>query len=511
MLGREQVDSSSSPPSQPHPSSETEAQKPTTDSSFFFSDDEEGEEPKEGDLDLAASQSTPSNVPIRGTIHTGSSGRYLAQKYTSGTLCDLTKQPREIEIQYHCPTSSSVAGLTNPRIAHVKEVTTCNYQMLVYVPQLCEDRAFRKVKEGSALEIRCRRIVDSDDALEAEASVDEDEEVDDEEREKVRARQSATEELKEVLASAPVQRPIAIGGTIIGGNRYFAPNTEGKPFLAPPKKWVSSTHPPPEAGKLDAAAAAAISYSEEPTSGGPFVGTLPADSPLVELARNPKDPEDAEFIVIASAKIGINAFSILDEAGLKRLQLSREDVVNLVRDTKWHDLIQYEVNAGRRWFMIVVGELGGSGRDEDEKSGGEASSEIRAVVGDDETFLGSASSGGEGGKGSTVEQNRVDDLAEMMRKVQEVLFGGQEGDEERRRFRERWLEEVARATRMEIEKAAGSEEKDGDSGKSEGDEEARGTASSGDQTKGEAAEAAEPREKDAPGEGSKEEFFRDEL
>ena len=81
------------------------------------------------------------------------SSRYLSQKLSGGTTCDLTGSPRRVEIQFHCHPQSA------DRIGWIKEVSTCSYLMVVYTPRLCNDVAFLPPREEKAAGIVCREVV----------------------------------------------------------------------------------------------------------------------------------------------------------------------------------------------------------------------------------------------------------------------------------------------------------------------------------------------------------------
>lgn len=82
--------------------------------------------------------------------------RYLVQKMGGGTWCELIHKNRRIEIQFQCDPSGG------DRIAWVKETSTCNYQMVIHTPKLCNDLAFLPVKrvgEGEGVnEIICQKV-----------------------------------------------------------------------------------------------------------------------------------------------------------------------------------------------------------------------------------------------------------------------------------------------------------------------------------------------------------------
>ncbi|MCJ1320919.1 Protein OS-9 [Xylographa vitiligo] len=83
--------------------------------------------------------------------------RYLVQKLSGGTTCDLTGKDRRIEVQFHCHPQST------DRIGWIKEISTCSYLMVIYTPRLCNDVAFLPQKETKAHQIICQEIVPEDD------------------------------------------------------------------------------------------------------------------------------------------------------------------------------------------------------------------------------------------------------------------------------------------------------------------------------------------------------------
>ncbi|EFR02084.1 hypothetical protein MGYG_05087 [Nannizzia gypsea CBS 118893] len=78
---------------------------------------------------------------------------YLVQYLERGTICDLTRRPRKIEVQFHCHPQSP------EHIAWIKEVTTCSYVMMVYTPRLCNDVAFQPPRVEKPNSIKCREII----------------------------------------------------------------------------------------------------------------------------------------------------------------------------------------------------------------------------------------------------------------------------------------------------------------------------------------------------------------
>ena len=88
------------------------------------------------------------------------SSRYLSQKLSGGTTCDLTGAPRRVEIQFHCHPQGA------DRIGWIKEVSTCSYLMMVYTPRLCNDVAFLPEREEKAEQIICREVVREEEEAE---------------------------------------------------------------------------------------------------------------------------------------------------------------------------------------------------------------------------------------------------------------------------------------------------------------------------------------------------------
>ncbi|OMP87573.1 Protein OS-9-like protein, partial [Diplodia seriata] len=92
-------------------------------------------------------------------LETKGETRYLVQKLTGGTTCDLTGKERKIEVQFHCHPN------TPDRIGMIKEVATCSYLMVIYTPRLCNDVAFLPPQENRAHAISCAPIVSSGDVV----------------------------------------------------------------------------------------------------------------------------------------------------------------------------------------------------------------------------------------------------------------------------------------------------------------------------------------------------------
>ncbi|TPX35323.1 hypothetical protein SmJEL517_g02283 [Synchytrium microbalum] len=74
--------------------------------------------------------------------------RYLRQHYGDGTMCDLTNQPRSVEVQFHCAQPTD-------QIALIKETATCQYLLVVHTPRLCRDAAFLAPQSARPVKIEC--------------------------------------------------------------------------------------------------------------------------------------------------------------------------------------------------------------------------------------------------------------------------------------------------------------------------------------------------------------------
>ncbi|KAJ2775262.1 Protein OS-9 [Coemansia nantahalensis] len=104
--------------------------------------------------DSTDADSTSSAELLRTThIHKDGRRHYLAQLWAGGTICDVTRQPRDVEIQYHCdPTGPE-------RIAMVEEVAICQYVVVIHTPRLCVDAGFYDTAASTVFNISCQHVV----------------------------------------------------------------------------------------------------------------------------------------------------------------------------------------------------------------------------------------------------------------------------------------------------------------------------------------------------------------
>lgn len=87
----------------------------------------------------------------------------VVQMVTDGLMCDMTFQPRTVEVVYKCHSASS----RRPRIILAEEVRTCHYRMNVHLPGLCTDEAFvpNKASKDLLVEVQCQRVAEEWDGF----------------------------------------------------------------------------------------------------------------------------------------------------------------------------------------------------------------------------------------------------------------------------------------------------------------------------------------------------------
>ena len=155
----------------------------------------------------AADQNQRSSDVAR--LQTKGDVRYLVQRLSGGTTCDLTGKERKIEVQFHCHPQST------DRIGWIKEVSTCSYLMVIYTPRLCHDVAFLPPRETKAHQIVCHEIIPEDKADEW------------------RARKAAEADRKLVAVSENKgqSRPV-VGGIEVGGMKIVGKDGQR---IEPPK------------------------------------------------------------------------------------------------------------------------------------------------------------------------------------------------------------------------------------------------------------------------------------
>lgn len=304
----------------------------------------QGGEVKPGDVEVAGktnSGSKTSPIPPGGTLVNKGETTYLTHHLTSGTKCDLTYRQREIEIQYHCRPE-----LTHDHIAVVKEITICSYLMVVQTPRLCKDPAFQRKPVTDSLEIKCRRI--SEHAGEELT----DEEIAASEQQVAKAFEK---EKKSIGPKVPSKdgKPV-IGGTVVGGGKYF-PMTEGEePRLKQPANWrPSGTKAAPDGQLvhgLENQKPGAQFRLGKPTVGGDYVGA--ASPRIIEMASVKRDHADVVYTVVASGIIGDPNWEVLDEQILKAFKLGPDEIGLILQDVDWR--MNGRGMDGQRWCLVVL-------------------------------------------------------------------------------------------------------------------------------------------------------------
>ncbi|KAG2181025.1 hypothetical protein INT43_008607 [Umbelopsis isabellina] len=92
-------------------------------------------------------------VLLRTDVHTIGHRSYLAQRWRYGDKCDITGKPREIEIQFQCSMQHE------EHIESVQELATCEYQMVISTPRLCQDVAFAPRASQDINRIQCDPVI----------------------------------------------------------------------------------------------------------------------------------------------------------------------------------------------------------------------------------------------------------------------------------------------------------------------------------------------------------------
>lgn len=90
-------------------------------------------------------------------LQTQGDTRYLVQHLGGGTVCDLTGKERHVDVQFHCNPQSA------DQIFTIKEVSTCQYLLVLYTPRLCNDVAFQPPQENKPFPVMCKEILEPED------------------------------------------------------------------------------------------------------------------------------------------------------------------------------------------------------------------------------------------------------------------------------------------------------------------------------------------------------------
>ncbi|KAI8579191.1 hypothetical protein K450DRAFT_243189 [Umbelopsis ramanniana AG] len=120
-----------------------------------------------GDKKIPSSEVAEANnkeVLLQTEVHTFGQRSYLSQRWSFGDKCDLTGRPREVNIQFHCSMQNE------DEIVSMHEFATCEYQMVIATPRLCQDIAFVPRARQDIHRIQCDPIVSDSQYQEIEAA-----------------------------------------------------------------------------------------------------------------------------------------------------------------------------------------------------------------------------------------------------------------------------------------------------------------------------------------------------
>ncbi|KFY85902.1 hypothetical protein V500_08050 [Pseudogymnoascus sp. VKM F-4518 (FW-2643)] len=280
-----------------------------------FYDDGTNEKAEGGsDLEIRGSQedSDYHEDDIQGILQDNGDNRYLAQKMKSGTLCDLTMRPREIEIQYHCGTTGS------DRIAWIKEVTTCSYLMVVHTPRLCTDVAFQPQAQTETHEILCKPIIGEEGTESSATDSAPQEPV--ASGEAAATSENAADILKSLAKENAKDKPLIIGGTVVGGGKYFP--AADPPLLKPPPFWNANIRAkkPVMIAKSDTKVTAGAGKGENAAAKVPGV----PDSEKLTAHVNARLESDGEVAIeiLAHGKGQNDGYHIMNDEDLAKLGMS---------------------------------------------------------------------------------------------------------------------------------------------------------------------------------------------
>ncbi|OBT46961.1 hypothetical protein VE00_02459 [Pseudogymnoascus sp. WSF 3629] len=326
-----------------------------------FYDDGSSEKAEGGsDLELRGSQEEEEGSEfyeddeIKGILQDNGDNRYLAQKMKSGTLCDLTMRPREIEIQYHCGTAAV------DRIAWIKEVTTCSYLMVVHTPRLCKDVAFQPQTQAETLEILCKPIIGEEQEGTTESSATDlapQQPVANGEAEGTS--ENAADILKSLAKERAKDKPLIIGGTVVGGGEYFP--ASDPPLLKPPPFWNANTRANTKKPIMIAKSNTQVTAGSGDKGGNAAAKAPPPDVPdsakLVAALNARLESDGVVTIEILAHGQGQNdGYHIMNDEDLKRLGMSASAVEGLAEQLR-------SVAGENKWTLALVEGEGVVGRE----------------------------------------------------------------------------------------------------------------------------------------------------
>lgn len=97
---------------------------------------------------------------------TNGESKSLVMNYEKGSYCPIIGAERKTEVQFQC------APTVNDRILFVKEVTSCQYLVVIQTARLCHDVAFQEATKGPSSVIECFPVSEESPLPALEATVE---------------------------------------------------------------------------------------------------------------------------------------------------------------------------------------------------------------------------------------------------------------------------------------------------------------------------------------------------
>lgn len=93
-------------------------------------------------------------------IESSGSTHYLVYHLGQGTMCQLAGSERTIDVQFYCSPESKT-----DKIAWVKELRSCHYQVVIYTPRLCEIPLFVPQPQSGSHTVNCKVILEDEESV----------------------------------------------------------------------------------------------------------------------------------------------------------------------------------------------------------------------------------------------------------------------------------------------------------------------------------------------------------
>lgn len=75
-------------------------------------------------------------------------------------MCQLAGSERTIDVQFYCSPESKT-----DKIAWVKELRSCHYQVVIYTPRLCEIPLFVPQPQSGSHTVNCKVILEDEESV----------------------------------------------------------------------------------------------------------------------------------------------------------------------------------------------------------------------------------------------------------------------------------------------------------------------------------------------------------